>query len=144
LIFRNVGPHLRAKLFSIGASQLDGLQYLYLMRASSTPGDQSKGDSDPVIGAIERVLQAERVAEQTLNDCRERARTILAAARNQAQEITRRADARISRVHTLYLHKVQEEIGKLLPAQEVENRASQTVLKDAISRLAAKLTGDAR
>jgi hypothetical protein len=44
----------------------------------------------------------------------------------------------------LYLHKVQEEIGKLLPAQEVENRASQTVLKDAISRLAAKLTGDAR
>jgi vacuolar-type H+-ATPase subunit H len=105
---------------------------------------QPKPDLDPAIGAIESVLQAERAAAQRLEDCRRRAESLLASTRGQAQEIMRRADARISRVHTSYLQKLQDEIADLTPVQATANRhVSEATLRAAAARLAAKLTGDA-
>jgi vacuolar-type H+-ATPase subunit H len=106
--------------------------------------NQRKPDLDPAIRAIESVLQAEHAAAQRLEDCKRRAKSLLATARGQTHEIMRRTDARISRVHTFYLQKIQDEIAGLAPVPAVEpHRASEASLLAAASRLAAKLTGDA-
>jgi vacuolar-type H+-ATPase subunit H len=120
--------------------------FVCLSRASEMAQRRSEPDSDPVVAAIERVLHAERAAEQKLTDCRERAQAILAAARDCAAAITRRADARISSVHTAYLHKVQAELASLRAPSAVadsgQSRDGTAALQAAAARVAAQLTGD--
>jgi vacuolar-type H+-ATPase subunit H len=101
--------------------------------------------SDPVVGAIERVLGAERDGEATLRDVRQQAEALLAAARAEAAVIARRADARISKLHAAYLHKIQQEIEKLTGSHTVASEVANNtydlgVLSNAACRLAAKLT----
>jgi hypothetical protein len=106
-------------------------------------GRPSPSEPDPVIGAIERVLQAERAAEQAVRDHKARAQDIVAAARVQADAITRRVDERLSRVRTAYVRKIQEELTAAPPPEgDKSSRATPSLLMEAASRLAAQLTGE--
>lgn len=103
--------------------------------------------ADPVVAAIEKVLAAERAAEATLADCRLEAQATIAAARERAEVIGRRTDARISRVHTAYLQKVEGRTATLrrpsLPADDAaDERERHSLYAEAARRLAAKLTSD--
>jgi len=107
---------------------------------------QEHEQSDPVVVAIEHVLKVEREGAERLQQSQEHAGQLLTQARDQAVAIERRADARISRLHNLYLQKVQREIDVL-----AESTASvggnggdddrQAALVRAAQRVAAKLTG---
>lgn len=102
---------------------------------------------DPVVVAMERVLEAERAAETKLQTCRQQADALVTAARERAAAIGRRADLRITKLHTAYLEKVREDIATLSSpaageAQLVEGAINDADLISAGRRLAAKLTGD--
>jgi hypothetical protein len=101
-------------------------------------------EHDPIVVAIERVLEAERAAERHLQECRQQANALVTAARERAAAIIRRADARIAKMHTAYLSKVSAEIAVLShpSASGGEDRAfDDAELAAAAQRLAAKLTG---
>lgn len=103
--------------------------------------------ADPVVAAIETVLAAERAAEASLADCRRQAQASVAAAREQADAIGRRADARISRVHTAYLQKIDTHAATLRqsadpPADNADGGEQASHYAEAARRLAAKLTSD--
>lgn len=97
---------------------------------------------DPVVLVIERVLKAERAGEALLRDYRAEAEALVASAREQAAAVTRRADARISKLHAAYLSQISAEIANL-PTPEAA--ACETVddaeLTRAARRLVAKLIG---
>ena len=110
--------------------------------------DQGPEDLEPVVVAMERVLEAERRLETMLQSCRQQANAVVAAARERAAAISRRTDARITKLHTAYLAKVRSDIASLAnPAQAesqiLEGFADDAELSGAARRLAAKLTGDA-
>ena len=97
---------------------------------------------DPVVLAIERVLQAERAGEARLRDCRAQAEALVASAREQAAAVTRRSDARISKLHAAYLSKISAEIANLpTPQAATCETVDDADLARAARRLAAKLTG---
>lgn len=110
--------------------------------------DQGPADLDPVVVAMERVLQAERRLETVLQSCRQRANAFVAAARERAAAISRRTDARITNLHTAYLAKIRSDIGSVANPAEATSRILEGFVDDAelsgaAQRLAAKLTGDA-
>lgn len=72
--------------------------------------------SDSPAALIERVLQAERDAERSLQEAREKAEALVAGARQQASAISRRSDQRISRLRTSYLARVEEDISAMREA----------------------------
>ena len=107
---------------------------------------QAQEEGDPVVAAIERVLAVERDGAERLRQSQEQARELLTQAREQATAIDRRADARISRLHNLYLRKVQRDIEALAAtnassAENAGNGDRPAALVDAARRVAAKLTG---
>jgi len=105
-------------------------------------GRQQEPDSDPVVLAIERVLQAERAGEARLRDCRVQAEALVASAREQAAAVTRRSDARISKLHAAYLSKISTEIANLpTPQAATCEIVDDADLAKAARRLVAKLTG---
>jgi hypothetical protein len=105
-------------------------------------GRQQEPSSDPVVLAIERVLQAERAGEARLRDCRREAEAIVASAREQAASIARRVDARIVKLHAAYLSKISAEIANLpIPRAAACETVDDADLARAGRRLAAKLTG---
>ena len=107
--------------------------------ADGRPPDPS---GDPVVLAIERVLQAERAGEARLRECRIQAETLIAGAREQAAAVTRRSDARISKLHAAYLSKISAEIANLpTPQAATCDIVDDADLMRAARRLAAKLTG---
>lgn len=107
-------------------------------------GDQRSEQRDPAALAIERVLHAERAADVQLSECRQQAETLVAAAREHAAAIGRRVDARISRLHTAYLEKIDSAAAELAtpPPSGTGTGASDSELAKAAHRLATKLTGD--
>jgi len=111
-------------------------------------GQQGQQQSDPVVAAIERVLRVERDGTQQLQDGQQHARTLLSEARADAAAIATRADARISKLHSAYLLKVQRDIERLeqpnLSSGEHAGGAYDCLrLARAARRVAAKLTGGA-
>jgi hypothetical protein len=101
---------------------------------------------DPVVLAMERVLAAEQAAEARLQDSRQQADARVAAARARGAAIGRRAEARIARLHTAYLQKIDGEIARLKNQQASASETSappnvESGLLQAAERLAAKLTG---
>lgn len=107
---------------------------------------RSEQQSDPTVAAMERVLKAERAAEAKLRDCRQQAAAIVAAARERAGGIARRADARISKLHMAYMQKIGRDIALLasqsaVPGDGARDSVEAAVLAQAARRLAAKLTG---
>jgi vacuolar-type H+-ATPase subunit H len=110
--------------------------------------DQGPEHLEPVVVAMERVLQAERRLETMLQSCRQQANAVVAAARERAAAIGRRTDARIGRLHTAYFAKVRSDIASLANPVEAESEVLEGFVDDAelscaARRLAAKLTGDA-
>ncbi len=108
---------------------------------------QTEQRRDPVVVAIERVLEAERSAEGKLRDCRRQAEALAAIARERAAAITRRADIRISKLHTAYFNKVTADLAMLSDRPISAPEATDVTIDDArlaeaAERLAAKLTGD--
>lgn len=109
-----------------------------------TASPRSGEQRDPAVVAIERVLEAERAAEARLLDCRQQAETLVGAARERAAGIARHVDARISKLHTAYLQKIDRNIAALpnqLSAVAVASTDDPELAK-AAHRLAAKLAGD--
>jgi len=106
---------------------------------------QSARHADPAVLAIERVLAAERDGEARLAECRREAKSSVAAARERAAAIMRRADARISMLHTAYLLKISGRVANLdVPGAPAGLAATDDRgLAEAARRLAAKLTGAA-
>jgi hypothetical protein len=107
-----------------------------------------KPQSDPVVAAIERVLEAERDGVQLLRASRDNAERLLGEARAQAAAIARRADACITKLHTAYLQKIQRDIEAAAGADPAAGADSdrafdRAVLEAAARRVAAKLTGGA-
>jgi hypothetical protein len=103
-------------------------------------------NSDPVVAAMERVLKTERDGIDALHRSEDQARDLLAQARAQAAAIARRADGCISKLHTGYLRKIQQDIQTLVASHaarsEMEDAAyDRAVLAEAARRVAAKLTG---
>ncbi len=108
---------------------------------------RSEQHFDPVVVAMERVLEAERAAETMLQSRRKEAEALIAAARERAATITRRADARVTRLHTAYRDKIDADIASLPqpPAAASELVSGFTADADLVSaaqRLAANLTGN--
>lgn len=102
--------------------------------------------NDPVVAAIERVLKTERDGVVALRHCATEAQRLLDGAHSQANDIARRTDARISKLHAAYLQKVQRDLqyltetaaaGDDLPTHELDSAA----LAEAVRRVAVKLTG---
>lgn len=108
--------------------------------------EQSKHAPDPVVAAMEKVLEAEREAERKLAECREKADAIIAAARERGAEIAHRANARLSKIHAAYMEKIESEIGRLrrtaVAADAAAPRHDGSLLIGAVQRLAAKMTSD--
>ncbi|MGD0023736.1 MAG: hypothetical protein ABSC37_03765 [Xanthobacteraceae bacterium] len=106
---------------------------------------QDQEEGDPVVAAIERVLNVERDGVQQLRHGQEHAQRLLAQARAQAEAIARRADACISKLHSSYLQKVQRDIESLAQSslssgEQTDNAFDRATLVQAARRVAAKLT----
>jgi ElaB/YqjD/DUF883 family membrane-anchored ribosome-binding protein len=99
---------------------------------------------------VERVLEAERRAEQRLVEAKRRAEALRAAASARSEEIRKRADERISRLHVAMRRRVDAEIAHrrqefaaAAAATQDDPHASigRAALERAVHRLAADLTG---
>jgi len=96
--------------------------------------------------AIERILAAERESEKTLQECRRQAQLLVAAARERASTIGRRAEARISKLHASCGSIIDEDAAALVgrpTSTEASSGGRQNIqaLRRAAAQLAAKLTG---
>ena len=106
--------------------------------------DERSGD----FRAIETVLHAERDAERVVEQTVHQASAVVARARERANEITQRADARIRRVLTQCATAAEMQIDGLRAAHERRLRAeehgpSDESLSAAVARVADWLLADA-
>lgn len=104
--------------------------------------------SDAITTAIEHVLKLERDGMEQLRLSQEQARRILSQARERAAAIGMRADARITKLHNLYLQNLQREVDLLAESgpgsnENPANGYGHAALTEAARRLATKLTGGA-
>ena len=112
--------------------------------------DSSAASSDTVEHAMNRVLQAERGAEQAIADCENEARQILQAAQQRVKRIADRTDERI----TLIQLRVAQKIKAHIDALERVDRSAQhepsvydldkAGLAMVVQEVAAELTGNRR
>jgi molecular chaperone GrpE (heat shock protein) len=94
------------------------------------------------------VLKTEHEGVEALRRSEEDARHRLTQARAEAAAVARRADQRISKLHTAYLQKIERDILKLAAAHDadgtgVDEAYDAASLAEAARRVAAKLTGGA-
>jgi len=110
--------------------------------------DSSADPSDTVEQAMNRVLQAEREAEQAIADCEFEARQILQAAQQRAKRIADRTDERIALIQQRLAQKIKAHIDALERADRSAQRAVPTYelaaaeLAGVVQEVAAKLTGN--
>ena len=102
-------------------------------------------EDDQSIADMEYVLKAEQDSVQLLQESNERAARILSEARAEAAAIAQHADARIARLHSSYLNKVERDIVRLAEANASIARLPResyapAMLAQAARRVAAKLT----
>ena len=107
---------------------------------------QDQQQPDAVVAAIERVLKVERDGVQQLQQSEDHARRLLSDAWARSAAIARRADDRISRLHTAYLQKIQQDILELAESsastgEPADHSYDRATLAAAARRVAAKLTG---
>lgn len=103
------------------------------------------GDSGGA-SVIERTLEAERDNEKALHDCRRQAQLLVSAARERANAIGRRTEARISNLYASCGSKIDdaaaELVGRSRSTEEISSGRQKTAaLRRAAAQLAAKLTG---
>jgi vacuolar-type H+-ATPase subunit H len=98
--------------------------------------------------AIRQVLQAERKAEQAIQDCEQEALQIINDARSRAQRVNTRTDQRITNMEMRYGHKLDRDIKAIERegAAELRLDAGQQydadALQTAIESLAIELCLD--
>ena len=108
--------------------------------------ERDRQTSSDAAAAIDEVLLAESAARQAMEACRQEAEGILEAAREDARRITRNANARITRLHNHCDNLVRERIEGIRAGARAEavrtelNAADREMLKQAVARLAARLT----
>jgi hypothetical protein len=113
--------------------------------SSGKPGAQ------PAELAMNRVLQAERDAEQAVRDCEAQAGRMLLEAQARANRISSRTDERITLIQMRSYQQVAAQIKQLEHAesiarqeQEQSYRIDETGLAECIEEIAVYLTGGAR
>ena len=112
--------------------------------------DPSAAPSDTVEQAMNRVLQAEREAEQAIADCELEARQILQAAQQRVKRIADRTDERLALIQQRLAQKIKAHIDAL----ERADRSAQLEpsvydldeagLATVVREVAAELTGNRR
>ncbi len=96
---------------------------------------------------MQQVLQAERDAEQSIQDCETKARRIIHDAQVKAQRILARADQRITNMEMRHGHKLDRLIRDMESQGAAEIRRvagyqyEEEQLQAVISELAAELCG---
>ncbi len=101
---------------------------------------------EPADLAMNRVLQAERDAEEAVADCEQEARNILKAAQQRAQHLAARTNARISILQMNQNQKLNRVIRDIEKAGKTTESPDTAALFDAadfsavIDKLAAELT----
>ncbi len=112
------------------------------------PPDESALDAS-IAGAMNRVLEAERAAEQAVSDCRAECDRALESAREQRLAILERASARITTLRARVSTALEElAAGASMPAgthvsaaiPAAEPFANGTRQRSALDRLSARLT----
>ena len=110
--------------------------------------DSDAVPSDKVEQAMNRVLQAERDAEQAIADCELEARRILQAAQQRVKRIADRTDERMALIQLRLAQKVKAHSEALERAdQSAQHEASlydldEAVLAAVVQEVAAELTGN--
>lgn len=108
--------------------------------------ERNRPTSSDAAAAIDEVLLAESAARQATQACRQEAESILEAAREDARRINRIANARVTKLHTHCDALVRQRIEAIRAAARVEavrtelNTADRDMLRQAVERLAARLT----
>lgn len=102
--------------------------------------------ADRAEAAMNRVLQAEREAEQAVAECEQQAREILSAARVRANRIASRNDERITLMTMRCSQWVAGEISKQERAEKTARKQqvselNDTGLSECIEAISARLTG---
>jgi vacuolar-type H+-ATPase subunit H len=101
---------------------------------------------EPADLAMNRVLQAERDAEQAVAECEQEARAILKAAQLQAQRIAARTNRRISMLQMRSSQKLNrtikdiERAGKQIEQAAIGIPFDDSLFGGVIDELAAELT----
>jgi len=80
-------------------------------------------DSDRVDAAFNRVLAAEAKAREAVEECRQEAAAVLAAAEEHARRIASRADHRLLRAHRIADAQVARALSDLLTPTPTEPKA---------------------
>jgi vacuolar-type H+-ATPase subunit H len=110
--------------------------------------DSSAGPSDTVEQAMNRVLQAEREAEQAIADCESEARQIVQAAQQRVKRIADRTDERITLIQLRLAQKIKAHIDALERAdRSAQHEPSAYDLDEAglatvVQEVAAELTAN--
>ena len=105
--------------------------------------------SEPVEDAMNRVLQAERSAEQAVEACRHEALKVQQAAQLQASRIARRANERLALCHMRCNTRLTRELKERERAAEAEVsqctasaiQLDEAALTPVVEALALDLTG---
>ena len=111
--------------------------------------DSNRHSSDSAETAMNRVLQAERDAEQAIAGCEREAREIVQEAQQRANRIASRTDRRIS---LMQMRSTQRIAGNIRALERAEKAAYQkqkleldeTGLSECIGEIALLLSGGVR
>lgn len=110
------------------------------------PTQRSLSPNDDASRAVERVLQAERDAEQRLVQVRQEAQALLEAARNDALAIINRTRERIARWQQGHAAALERRLQHLRAQDSADARVTQgpdaRQVAAAVERLAGQLTGE--
>lgn len=110
--------------------------------------DSSAATSDTVEQAMNRVLEAEREAEQAIADCEKEARQILQAAQQRVKRIADRTDERITLIQLRLAQKIKAHIDALERADRSAQREpsvydlDEAGLAAVVQEVAAELAGN--
>jgi vacuolar-type H+-ATPase subunit H len=110
--------------------------------------DSGAGTSDTVEQAMNRVLQAEREAEQAIADCEKEARQILQTAQQRVKRIADRTDERITLIQLRLAQKIKAHIDALERADRSAQREpsvydlDEAGLAAVVQEVAAELAGN--
>jgi cell division septum initiation protein DivIVA len=126
-------------------------QYLRLEQGTRNVADRQSDNlvANQAEAAMNRVLLAEREAEQTVAECENQVREILSNARRRANRIANRTDERITLMKMRCSQRVAGEISKQKRAEKAARKQpgselDETGLSECIEAVSAALTGRAK
>ena len=114
--------------------------------SKQTRSDPSREESMTAEKAMNIVLEAERNARESVEQCKEQAENLLQQARQKSQRIGKRVDDRITRIHQRIARVVTDQVKKLdeeeqkLAKQEHLYRIEHEIVEIVVDRIAEMLT----